>query len=165
MRRMNEHMTRPQFNQSGLLSNSQDGCQTNSRRYDDLLFIHGVNYFLDDFIYVVVLWFRLSVYSKIFFISRCKKFVIPLVVGPSYIFYAHRSAMFTIDQARSSEPMGVETLIYYSHCGLDSEHCTDWKLSTKIVAEIIDYNATIWEITRNPKLILENRVATPHGRE
>jgi len=26
--------TLPQFNQSGRLSNSQDGCQTNSRRYD-----------------------------------------------------------------------------------------------------------------------------------
>ena len=30
---------RAQFNQSRQLSNSQDGCQTNSRRYDDLLFI------------------------------------------------------------------------------------------------------------------------------
>jgi len=29
-------------------------------------------------------------------ISRCeKKFVIPLLVGLRYIFYAHRSAMFT----------------------------------------------------------------------
>jgi len=41
---------------------------------------------------------QLSVYSKIFLISRCKKFVIPLVLGPTYMFYAHRSAMFTIDQ-------------------------------------------------------------------
>jgi len=32
------------------------------------------------------------------------------VVGPRYIFYAHRSVMFTIDRARSSKPMGVETL-------------------------------------------------------
>jgi len=47
----------PQFNQSGQLSNSQDGCQTNSRRYDDLLFIHGINKIediLDDFISVVL---------------------------------------------------------------------------------------------------------------
>jgi len=27
------------------LSHSRDGYQTNSRRYDDLLFIHSVNYF------------------------------------------------------------------------------------------------------------------------
>ena len=41
------------------------------------------------------------------------------VVGPRYIFYAHRSVMFTIDRARSSKPMGVETLIYYLHCAPD----------------------------------------------
>jgi len=27
--------------------------------------------------------------------------------------------MFTIDRARSSKPMGVETLIYYLHCEND----------------------------------------------
>jgi len=32
-----------QINQPGQLSNSQDGCQNNYQRYDDLLFIHGVN--------------------------------------------------------------------------------------------------------------------------
>jgi len=51
---------------------------------------------------------QMSVYK-----SLQKKFVIPLVVGPRYIFYAHMSAMFTIDRARSSETIGVETLIYY----------------------------------------------------
>ena len=33
---------RPQFNQSEQLSDSQDGCQTNSQRCDDFLFIHSV---------------------------------------------------------------------------------------------------------------------------
>jgi len=44
----------PQVNES---SDSQDGCQTYSRRYDDLLFIHGANKmedFGDDFISVVL---------------------------------------------------------------------------------------------------------------
>ena len=34
----------PQFNQSGQLSDSQVGCRTNSKMYDDFLFIHSVNY-------------------------------------------------------------------------------------------------------------------------
>jgi len=44
---------------------------------------------------------QLPVYTIMFLISRCKKFVIPLLVGPRYIFYAHRTAnaMFTIDPA------------------------------------------------------------------
>jgi len=46
---------------------------------------------------------QLSVYSKIFLISSCKKFVIPLVVGLHYIFYAHRSVMFTVDRANQWE--------------------------------------------------------------
>jgi len=32
-----------------------------------------------------------------------QKFVIPLLVGPRYIFYARRSAMFTIDRANQWE--------------------------------------------------------------
>jgi len=41
-RRNIDHQLSPQFNQSWQLSNSQDGSRTNSRRYDDLLFIDGV---------------------------------------------------------------------------------------------------------------------------
>jgi len=63
---------------------------------DDL--IHGVNKiegFLDDFIMITIE--QLSVYTVMYLISRCKNnFVIPLVVGPRYIFYPHWSAMFTI---------------------------------------------------------------------
>jgi len=47
---------------------------------------------------------QLSVYTIMFLISRCKKiFVIPLVVGLRYVFYPHRSAMFTTDQANQQE--------------------------------------------------------------
>jgi len=46
---------------------------------------------------------QLSVYTIMFLICRCKKIVIPLLVGPRYIFYAHRSAMFTIDRANQWE--------------------------------------------------------------
>jgi len=41
--------------------------------------------------------------EQLFLISRCKKIVIPLLVGQRYIFYAHRSAMFTIDRANQWE--------------------------------------------------------------
>jgi len=48
---------------------------------------------------------QLSVYTIMFIISHCEKnFVILLVVGLRYIFYAQRSAMFTIDWGEFKAP-------------------------------------------------------------
>ena len=46
---------------------------------------------------------ELSVYTIVFLISRCKKIRHTLVVGPRYIFYPRRSAMFTVDRANQWE--------------------------------------------------------------
>jgi len=84
-------------NQKWELSRSQDGCQTNSRRYGDILFIHSVNK-IEYFLMISFLWhydFDITIvglYNHVFNKSLQKKFVTPLEVGLRYIFYPHRDS-------------------------------------------------------------------------